>query len=63
MDIKKLLPIIIFVIACNQNNADSPSVSDDTTLNTFNISKSISTYLNTFNIFTTFNIQNSFIHI
>jgi len=46
MDIKKLLPIIIFVIACNQNNADSPSVSDDTTLNTFKDSLSYSMGIN-----------------
>jgi len=46
MDIKKLLPIIIFIIACNQNNADSPSVSDDTTLNTFKDSLSYSMGIN-----------------
>ena len=40
MDIKKLLPIIIFVIACNQNN------SDETTLHTFKDSLSYSMGIN-----------------
>ena len=46
MNIKKLLPIIIFVIACNQNNVDSPSLSDDITLDTFKDSVSYSMGIN-----------------
>jgi len=51
MDIKKLLPITIFIaiifiaIAFNQND-DSPSVSDETTLNTFKDSLSYSMGIN-----------------
>ena len=51
MDIKKLLPITIFIaiifiaIAFNQND-DSPSVSDETTLNTFKDSVSYSMGIN-----------------
>ena len=51
MDIKKLLPITIFIaiifiaIAFNQND-DSPSVSDETTLNTFIDSLSYSMGIN-----------------
>ena len=46
MDIKKLLPIIIFVIACNQNNTDDQSNPDDSTLNTFEDSLSYSMGIN-----------------
>jgi FKBP-type peptidyl-prolyl cis-trans isomerase len=51
MDIKKLLPITIFIaiifiaIAFNQND-DSPSISDETTLNTFKDSLSYSIGIN-----------------
>ena len=46
MEIKKLLPIIIFVIACNQNNTDDQSNPNDVTLDTFKDSLSYSMGIN-----------------
>ena len=46
MDIKKLLPIIIFVIACNQNSTDNQSNPNDVTLDTFKDSLSYSMGIN-----------------
>ena len=46
MEIKKLLPIIIFVIACNQNSTDNQSNPNDVTLDTFKDSLSYSMGIN-----------------